>query len=84
MACRGAGVRVSLAPFLKKVSPLLSSERSTRAAFLVRNGLFIFCAPNAIRRRHLHAHHLIIYYDFQAPDGNFMLDVATQLGFQER
>ena len=37
MACRGSGVRVSLAPFSKKVSPALASERSTRAAFLMPN-----------------------------------------------
>ena len=33
MACRGSGVRVSLAPFFKKVSSALAFERSTRAAF---------------------------------------------------
>ena len=36
MACRGSGVRVSLAPFFEKVSPSLTSERSTLALFYTK------------------------------------------------
>ena len=47
MACRGSGVRVSLAPFFKKVSPALAFERSTRAAFFDAKSLNItFDAQN--------------------------------------
>ena len=48
MACRGSGVRVSLAPFFKKVSPVLAFERSTRAAFFDAKSLnFTFDAQNS-------------------------------------
>ena len=41
MACRGSGVRVSLAPFFKKVSQALAFERSVRAAFFYAKSLNI-------------------------------------------
>jgi len=42
MACRGSGVRVSLAPFFEKVSRYLPFGRSVRTAFLVQNGQISF------------------------------------------
>jgi hypothetical protein len=50
MACRGSGVRVSLAPFFNKVSPTLAFERSARAAFLVQNGLITFFVGQSVRQ----------------------------------
>ena len=84
MECRGGRNSSSLAPVFKKSVQYCHLSGPHGPLFKCETVYSIFCALNALRRRHLHAHQLMIHYDFQVPDGNFILDVAIQLGFQER